>query len=246
LSPFQRNGKRDVPMTLCNAWSVVKRSPDAREAKPLPCRSWNCEFCAPKRRVRLMAQAASGRPNRLLTLTSNPRAGVTPTERFRLLRWASHLLFQRLRRIPKYGELAYFCIVEATKLGEPHLHILVRSPMIPQRLISSIMDELIDAPIVDIRALHNPSQAIRYVAKYITKAPARFGESKRYWSSQNWEAPNDFTKAKAEKLPKAWALIKEHVRFVIKDWPREGFAVRNDGAGGFYGIRTGHTFGLSP
>jgi len=108
------------------------------------------------------------------------------------------------------------------------------------------MDELIGAPIVDIRALKNAQHAIRYVAKYISKAPARFGASKRYWCSRNWELPSNYTETKRDKDPNPWQMVREFVHFIVRDWPHEGFAVRQDGEGGYIGIRTGHILGASP
>jgi len=62
-------------MSLCTAWTLVKHLPDERHARPLYCRSWRCEICQPRRRSQLMAKAASGLPERFLTLTVNPSTG---------------------------------------------------------------------------------------------------------------------------------------------------------------------------
>ena len=75
---------------------------------------------------------------------------------------------------------------EKTKTGWPHLHILCRMPYVPQAWLSRRMGELIDSPVVDIRALHNVRKAAAYVAKYIAKHPHRFEGCKRYWRSQDW------------------------------------------------------------
>jgi len=48
---------------------------DGREwRRPLPCRCWRCERCARKLRFGVIALAASGQPNRMLTLTCSPDA----------------------------------------------------------------------------------------------------------------------------------------------------------------------------
>lgn len=86
-----------------------------------------------------------------------------------------------------YRRLHYMAFVEATKSGAPHLHILLRAPYIPQRWISQVMQREIGSPIVWIERITKTKQAIAYVAKYVTKAPARYGQSRRYWVSRDWE-----------------------------------------------------------
>jgi len=178
-------------MTLCREYTLVKHFAGFVHCKPLTCRSWGCEYCAPQRRTRLMAQAASGAPQRFLTLTVNPTVGSDPDDRLLRLSAAWRTCVKRLRRLYGQHTIQYLAVVEATDRGEPHLHILLRSPYIPQQLLSSIMAELIDSPIVDIRKIKSTRELIRYVAKYITKAPHHFGTGKRYWSSQSWELPQD-------------------------------------------------------
>jgi acyl carrier protein phosphodiesterase len=48
------------------------------------------------------------------------------------------------------------------------------------------MQRLINAPIVWIEAISHLGKAIRYVTKYVGKAPAKFSNLKRYWQSHNW------------------------------------------------------------
>jgi hypothetical protein len=168
------------------------------------------------RKRRLMAQAASGVPTRFLTLTINPNVGCSPDERLQLLSHAWRTCVKRLRR--QYGErnIEYLAIVEATKRGEPHLHILLRAPYIPQSLISSIMGELIDSPIVDIRRIKGSRQIIQYVAKYVTKSPHHFGTGKRYWSSYRWEIPTEPDPDKEHYFATKWRLDHRHISNVAR------------------------------
>jgi hypothetical protein len=86
-----------------------------------------------------------------------------------------------------YERLHYMACAEETKAGEPHLHILLRAPFIPQQWISEQMEDLIQSPIVWIERIKSTKSAIAYVSKYVAKAPAQFGKSKRYWMSRHWE-----------------------------------------------------------
>jgi len=136
-----------------------------------------------------MAQAASGEPNRFITLTASAQAGIDPAERLKHLSHAWHIVVSRLRRLNAPKTIDYMVIVEATKRGEPHLHILYRGPWVPQAVLAMWMDELIESPICDIRSIHSQREVIRYVAKYVTKQPAQFGTAKRYWSSYAYSDP---------------------------------------------------------
>ena len=80
--------------------------------------------------------------------------------------------------------LNYMAFAEETQAGEPHLHILLRMKFIPQRWISQQMDDLISSPVIWIEKIKGVKAAIAYVSKYVTKAPAQFGKSKRYWMSR--------------------------------------------------------------
>jgi len=215
-------------MTICREWSLVKHLPESRHVKPLYCRSWGCDICRPKRKSQLLALASSGEPNRFLTLTVNPAVGDDPEHRLRMLTHAWKVLVKRLRRTHGQHAINYLAVVESTKAGEPHLHILLRTPFIAQADISAAMSELIQAPIVDIRRIRNQREVVRYVAKYITKAPHQFGGAKRYWQTPAYELG---------KLPKLaplppgsprWLVDMRPVLQIVTEWTYEGWAPRAD------------------
>lgn len=209
-------------MSLCREWQMVKFRPEANYARPLYCRSWRCEVCQPRRKSQLMALAASGQPTRFLTLTINPQTGTDPESRLKILSRAWRLIVKRLRRLHPNTPIDYLAIVEETKRLEPHLHILLRSPYIPQFLLSEWMRELADSPIVDIRLIRSQKEVVRYVAKYITKSPAQFGNAKRYWSSRTYELDktNKPEKNGADGFP--WLIAKVPMQRIIIEWLDRG------------------------
>jgi hypothetical protein len=83
--------------------------------------------------------------------------------------------------------LHYMAFPEETQNHEPHLHILIRTKYIPQRWLSQQMAELINSPIVHISKVKGAKEAVSYVTKYVTKAPAQFGKCKRYWCSKFYQ-----------------------------------------------------------
>lgn len=87
----------------------------------------------------------------------------------------------KAKRIKK---LHYMAFAEETENGEPHLHILLRTVFIPQAWISEQMREIIASPVTWIEKIKGARSAIAYVTKYVTKAPAQFGKSRRYWISR--------------------------------------------------------------
>jgi len=182
-----------------------------------------------------MAVAAGGRPDRFLTLTVNPSFLESPRERFRALSHGWATAVKRLRRLPKYKNLEYFAVVEATKSGEPHLHILIRGGYIPHQLISKIMGELTHAPIVHIERVRGIREAVRYLAKYLTKAPARFGDSKRYWSSRHWLT--DDQKLYDDGTPKflRWMLARAPIASLLVEGIDDGYTWRELREGLFFG-----------
>lgn len=170
----------------CGEYTLVNRTDDAVHAVTLHCRAWSCETCGTRRRAALVEEAAAGKPNTLLTLTS-PRGTVEgQPQRRRDLGRAWALMRKRAMRHYSLKELPFLAVVERTKAGEPHLHILLRVKWLDQAWLSEQMKGLNGAPIVDIRRITSTRMAINYVTKYIGKAPARFGRQKGYWSSRDW------------------------------------------------------------
>lgn len=205
---------------LCSQLQLVKDGDGYQDVKPLPCRAWTCDYCAPRRRAQLMAQVAAGEPNRCLTLTCSTAVGDSPADRYRRLHDAWRSLVKRIHRqfqlapqkrwplrkpdgtlwqddantlrtqgvlAKQYTKVQYFAFVEATENGEPHLHILLRSPFIPQNWLSQQMQDLLQSPVVWIDIIKSTKKAIGYVSKYVTKAPAQFGKTRRYWSTRAWQ-----------------------------------------------------------
>lgn len=183
---------------LCSEISLVKRCPKQPEATILRCRSWSCEHCVEYRRRQLKRLARAGKPTSFITLTVNPATMDNPDERARALVHAWRLIVKRAKRQFKLTSLPYLTVIEATKNGEPHLHILARLRWLPQKWLSEQCAELLQAPIVWIERINAEAKIAAYVAKYIGKAPHKFGGTKRYWRSfdfiydrQAWEAARD-------------------------------------------------------
>jgi hypothetical protein len=208
---------------LCSEIQLVKTDEGFEDIKPLPCNRWSCERCGPLRRRDLVELAASGQPNKCLTLTVAPTSGLNPTDRRKKLHDAWKKLVKRILRKHRWSKLPYMAFLERTKAGEPHLHILLRCNFISQRWLAEQMRELIGAPIVWIEQIKNTAQAIHYVTKYVTKEPAQFGTGKRYWVSRKWRIGEPPHKAGEKRDMTGVRVRREH-------WEDTAFAAVSSGA----------------
>lgn len=221
---------------MCGQNSFVNWGERKIRASEASCRSWNCETAAPLRKAQLIAQMVSGIPKRkyggakLLTLTVDPKRGNGPVDRSSSQMHAFQVLTKRMRRKYRNREIEFSWVREATQAGEPHLHVLLRSPFIPQRWLSEVMDELVGAKIVDIRTVWNPRQIARYLGKYLGKQPHRFGTQKRYSSSRNWDlsnyegrAPNDKPVMDETVWSDVWELHGSPLAVLFNRWQSWGW-----------------------
>lgn len=174
---------------FCRDFSIVNENIETLHIDPLLCRSWGCDFCRPARKKTVCRQAAAGDPLIFVTLTVNPSWGDSPEMRARMLVEGWRTFVTKGKPWHGYDQIPYFVVFEATKRGEPHLHILCRVPWIDQPLLSAFMAFWMDAPIVWIDKVTSRRNASRYVSKYIGKAPGKFGSCKRYWQTQNYQTP---------------------------------------------------------
>lgn len=113
---------------------------------------------------------------RFVTLTSSPESKNFVQQDLRRL-------IMRLRR---KGVLTdYIRVVELTKSGFQHVHMIYRGRYIPQPALSNLWDEIHQAPIVDIRSIKASKSHIRGAAGELAKYMAKEG-SRRYSWSWGW------------------------------------------------------------
>ena len=133
----------------------------------ITCNRWSCPICGRKKVQHYARKVADAEPNKLITLTCNPAMHENPRAAYDDTRRKIPGLTARLRRL--FGEVEFFRILEITKKGWPHYHLVTRSGFIPQATISNIWKELVGAPIVDVRKIDRKNNAYWYVIKYLAK-----------------------------------------------------------------------------
>ena len=174
-------------MSYCGEQSAVKHEVGGFSAVSLRCKSWLCPDCQSTRKKQLIAQAIGGEPTKFLTLTSKRREHLTPEQAAKEISHAWRLVRLRIMRRLKVKKLPFIAVMEKTKLGWPHLHILCRMPWFSVKQISIWMKEIMESPFVWIEHLDKAHKAAVYCSKYATKCEQKVGTSKRYWQSQDYD-----------------------------------------------------------
>lgn len=178
-------------MSLCTDRTLVNEGPSEGEIATLKCKRWSCPNCQPMLRRRVIEKARDGNPTTFMTLTWNANRSETPDEAARVMKTAWVNLRRRIDRKFKIKNIPFIVVFEKTKSGYPHMHMLLRAPFIPQTWLSDQMRDLIDAPVVDIRAIKDRKHAFWYITKYLGKDLASFEGCKRWWRSHNYEIEKD-------------------------------------------------------
>lgn len=174
-------------MSYCGDKIILQHKDGRSRALVAFCKCWGCQQCTPYNMKKVRWKAIRGAPNKFLTLPARKRPDETPAEMLTRIRTALEILFKRLKRALKLKTLPYFVVVEATKRGWPHLHLLLRCPYLPKPWLKRVWQELTGDYILKIKQIKNPKGLVRYVSKYLSEAPAKFGRHKRYWCSQDWD-----------------------------------------------------------
>jgi hypothetical protein len=180
---------RHAKPARCGGYSLVGLDGDMAGVYPFRCRRWNCASCGRRKvrqtRRRIVAGMALG-PTRFVTLTSG--ADESPAESLARLSGRWKAFHQRMVR--RFGQLEYVAVIELQDRGAPHLHVLVRSPFIPQTWLATNAAQVGFGRIADVRRTSHG------IVGYITKAlgPGTTAASlphhyRRVRWSANWSEP---------------------------------------------------------
>lgn len=170
----------------------------------------------------------------MMTLTTRFRKGINPADEAKLQSKGLAELKRRIIRVFKVEKIEWIAVREVHKTGWPHLHVLMRLRFIPQRWLSSQWLSITKSSRVFVQRLKSQKQAASYVSKYIGKAPAQLGTSKRYWKTRAYDlrtklidkAPMDddeywridertFYKWQHDQINEGWRLIETRNETVI-------------------------------
>lgn len=186
---------------------------------PTACRTWKCPPCRNSlisyTKMRMETGCSTRPPSYFITLTNRMLTNRPPVDaEYVKETWAR---FCRLCRLhPRLKSMKWFRVIELTKKGQPHLHLLMNGigvwPQICRRpnwnldrwlsnvcscllhLISRLWHKATkgDTWVTDAREVRSPRGIARYLSKYLVKAfdqrsqMENLGFSRRYNSSARW------------------------------------------------------------
>jgi len=137
-------------------------------------------------RRRLIHLVSELPPHRMLTLTVDTKRYDSPEQAASRMAWAFGKLIAKLRRRFPDEPTEYLAVWERTRQGWPHLHVLLRGPYQPQRVVSALWSSLTGSPVVWFTKLDGTSAGARYVAKYLTKDPDPFHRGRALRASRGF------------------------------------------------------------
>lgn len=117
----------------------------------------------------------------MITLTVDPKKfALLHHEYFFVKRgWAK--LHRWIRK--KYGIFFYLCVLEVTKKGRPHLHILTTLPFVDVNELRELWVKYGGGEQMRVDFLHEKFDSVGYVLKYVTKSLVNFAGEKADLSS---------------------------------------------------------------
>ncbi len=211
----------------CRGGAITGMRPDddRKVIIPMTCKKWSCAECGPRKVAVWRRAIVASKPDKFLTLTGKLLPDEDYDDGVRRLRRAQTTLVQRIRRV--FGRFEYLSVHEPTKIGNPHLHLLVRAPYIPQPWLSAEWEKLTGCFRVDIRKCPQGSHMPFYVTKYILKNArefaSRFPGLRFITSSKGFllEIPEDSDHPNLEGY--TWTVNKKDAWDVVGDLASEGF-----------------------
>lgn len=170
-SAGQEPDLKDIPDCtglVAEKWELGKAT-----FRPVRCHSWACPRCGYTRASWLKRQVEQSMKKygltRFVTLTlSTKKVSQADSEVWLKESWNR----LRLALSRRYPDLEFIWVMEYTKRGQAHLHLLVNT-YIPQALLSNLWEQASGGSrIVDIRYV-GTTAAARYIAKYVGKEAGR-------------------------------------------------------------------------
>jgi len=208
------------PLSRCGSGVILLLDQEvgALVAVPTFCHRWDCPKCGRDRTRKARAQAAAGRPQRMITLTTRPRRDMGLEEGARWIRKRWTALARKIRE--EFGPFEYMAFLELHKSNWPHLHILTRGCYIPQRMLSDWWTKLTGSFKVHIQAITQTWKGVQEATKYYLKSAQQLHETcpnlPVYTLSRGW-LPADYKDGDKPAgsykffchIPLSWDLLEE-------------------------------------
>lgn len=133
----------------------------------IKCKRWGCRHCGERKVKQMAVRCKAAKPTKFITLTVWTEAYRSPQEAYEDTRRKVSNLVVKIRR--KWGEFEYLKVLESTKRGWPHYHLVARCGYIPQPWLSKEWEKLAGSKIVDIKRVDKVKDVYFYIVKYLSK-----------------------------------------------------------------------------
>lgn len=127
--------------------------------------------------------------NRLLTLTWRRTPSLSLEEESKAIKRSWSLMRRRIARKLGVKTIKYILIQEWTINQAPHLHIILDSPYIHQRILSGMWKASSGYGVVDIRQIKTMAGTAHYLAKYLAKDRYMPPKQRKYTCSRGQLVP---------------------------------------------------------
>lgn len=170
------------------------------------CKRWGCSYCSRAKIRQLAAKTAIAQPNRMLTLTLDPKYYLNPKDCWQKTAKLVPELIRKLR--PKFGDIEYLRVTELHKSGWPHYHLLVRSRYLPYEIVKTLWEQLTGAIKVDLRQVDKTFSAYWYLTKYLSKM------HNKGWTERHVSTSRKFFRPEKSNPPPKVKLLNPGIKAV--------------------------------
>lgn len=210
----------------CGETSLLADGPESKGIFPLACNCWDCDECGPNRLAQLRALIMAGRPTVMLTLTERPSQKVTAAAQARRQTEAWKKLYARLLRKLGVKHVPFIWHREATKIGTSHLHVLMRIDAPPNKTwFKDNWKDLTGSFMVSLDPIYDREGISAYVTKHTAKAPAKFGDCKRYFATRDWSLAEPWAPEAFPDVGAPYELERERAVFIVHRFLSRGFRI---------------------
>ena len=150
--------------------SIVGQNKERTQAViiPLPCKSWDCPVCGPRKRAAWIRRLASGKPTREMTLTCPVDKFPDPVTAAVKMKAVWGKVVTAIRK--HYKNFEYAMVWELTKKHVPHVHVLFRGTYVSQKWLSGFWDKHGIGPVVYIQKIEKEGLHAAHACKYLAKS----------------------------------------------------------------------------
>jgi hypothetical protein len=153
----------------CGSGALVRQVEDQIQVMPVLCDMWRCKLCGPKRVAwlkRELHQAMFRHKLRYFWTLTIWTETCTPIDSYKLVTDSWNIVRRNLSR--DYGKFSYVWVMESTRRGYAHLHLLT-SVAVPHAEISRRWAAATGGSfVVDVQSAAS-ERAANYLAKYCTQ-----------------------------------------------------------------------------